>query len=265
MLKKLLLVGAGVLLLGGLFFGTSAVSYVSTFVGGVRESVENNVPIEFHLKRARDMVKDLDPEIRNARIKIAKEESELGKLRSRLNGAEQQLAKNESDIQRLNQDLLRGQSTYVYVNKTYSASDVEKDLENRFARYEVKKENADIMRKVIDAREIGLSAAQEKLSEMMTAKQQLGLEIENLQGRLAMVEVAKTASEINIDNSQLARTRDLLDEIEARIQVEESMLDVDGDAPGAIVLDAPESENISERVTKYFNGETAEENLVELD
>ena len=53
MIKKLLLVGAAVLLLVGLFAGTGIVSYVSTAVDRVQEQVKGNVPVNFEIDRAR--------------------------------------------------------------------------------------------------------------------------------------------------------------------------------------------------------------------
>ena len=49
----------------------------------------------------------------------------------------------------------------------------------------------------------------------------IGFEVENLEAQMKMVEVAQTASEFNFDDSQLSRTRKLLDDIRTRVEVAE--------------------------------------------
>jgi len=66
MLKKALFVGGGLAILAVLFFGRDAVSYVSTSVAKLHESVKDSVPVEFEIERARKMIKDLVPEISKA-------------------------------------------------------------------------------------------------------------------------------------------------------------------------------------------------------
>ena len=53
MMKKSIYVGAAVALLLGLLFGRDAVSYVSTSVSQLHQSVKDNVPIEFEIDHAR--------------------------------------------------------------------------------------------------------------------------------------------------------------------------------------------------------------------
>ena len=108
MLKKTAIVGAGVLLLLGLFFGRDACSYVSTAVGSVHDAVTDNVPLEFQIKRAHDMIKELDPEIQKNMHLIAKQDVRVQDLQDQLRDVEEQLAKNERDIKRLNSTALDG-------------------------------------------------------------------------------------------------------------------------------------------------------------
>ena len=66
-------------------------------------------------------------------------------------------------------------------------------------------------------------------SSLTRQQRELEVQIENLTARQRMVEVAKTASQIEIDDSQLARTRKMIDDISARIDTEEEMLSLDLD------------------------------------
>ena len=120
MMKKSIYVGAAVALLLGLLFGRDAVSYVTTSVGQLHQQVKDNVPIEFELERARNMIKDIQPEIRNSMHLIAKEEVKIEELREQIGNLETQLAKDEDTILNRKADLEEGESYYYYAGHRYS-------------------------------------------------------------------------------------------------------------------------------------------------
>jgi septal ring factor EnvC (AmiA/AmiB activator) len=252
MLKKGLLAAGGLALLLGLFFGRDMFSYVWTSVGNVRQTVKQSVPVKFELERARGMIADLDPEISRHKRDIAREELDLRKLEEQVKDEEGKLAKAWKDIQRLRGDLTRGDSNYVYAGHTYTSQQVETDLTNRFERYQTKEATVDKLRKILDARRRGLTAAEEKVKELIAAKRQLEVEVENLEARMKMVEVAKAASDFNIDDSQLSRTRELLSDIESRIEVDAQLVHADDLVIDEIPLEEPaEDTDILDRITEY--------------
>ena len=82
-----------------------------------------------------------------------------------------------------------------------------------------------------------------------------------------MVKVAQSTSEFNFDDSRLARTKDLVSDISARIDVAEKLVNAETTYPGEIDLDEAEKTNITEQVTKYFEASSqADESVaVKLD
>ena len=265
MLKKGLFAGGGLLLFLGLIFGRDVCSFVGTATGLVRESVRDSVPIQFELERARKMIASLNPEISKHKREIAREELEITKLGERLKQDEQKLTKRWSDIQRLRDDLSRGDSTYVYANGSFTTKEVETDLGYKFDRYTGSENIVEQNRKVLEIRGKALSAAQEKLTALIAAKQKLELQVESLQAKLKMVEVAQTASELNIDDSQLSRTRELLADIEARIDVDAQMVNADDLVFGEIQLDEPtENTSILERIAEYESNQDQSEIYVDV-
>jgi hypothetical protein len=93
---------------------------------------------------------------------------------------------------------------------------------------------------------------------MLSAKRQLEVEVENLQARLTMVEVAQTASPVSIDDSQLSSTRQLLDEIRTRIDVAEKLASSEGALEGSIPLDEAASDDLLGEIADYFGDGRAE-------
>jgi hypothetical protein len=124
----------------------------------------------------------------------------------------------------------------------------------------------DKLRKILNARERGLVAAQDKLKAMRAAQRQLEVDVENLEARLKMVEVAQTSSDFNFDDSHLSRTKELIAEIATRIDVAEKLVNADEQYPDQIPLEEPVSGDILEEVTLHFGWESPNlEQIAELD
>lgn len=249
----------------GLLFGRDAASYVSTSCGIVKQSVKDSVPVDFEIERARTMIRELDPDIRQNLQVIAREEVEVTRLRDQLAEAEKSLAKDRKEITRMKGDLDQGGSVFVYAGHSYTTKQVEADLTRRFDRYKTKEQTAEKLRQILKAREVGLLAANDKLKGMQGAKRQLEVEIENLKARLEMVKVAEATGNFQFDDSRLARTREAIQEISARIDVAEKLAHTSAAMPDQIKLDDEDSRNISEEVARYFEKHPTVENLVRLE
>jgi hypothetical protein len=253
MVKKGIMLGVAALVLVGLLFGREGVSHVKTSLGWVRQSVRDSVPVEFEISRARQMIKDLDPEIHRNMHLIAKEEVEVKHLRDQLSDADRQLVKNRSDIERLTYDLKKGDKHFVYCGKSYTSKQVENDLTRRFDQYKVKEATLGKLQQVLGARERGLDAGREKLKAMQAAKTQLEVDVANLEARQEMVKVAQTTSEFNFDDSRLSRTKQLVKDIGCRIDVAEKLVHAETTYPGQISLDDQKTNgDITEQITAYF-------------
>jgi hypothetical protein len=253
MVKKGIMLGVAALVLVGLLFGREGFSHVKTSLGWVRQSVRDSVPVEFEISRARQMIKDLDPEIHRNMHLIAKEEVEVKHLRDQLSDAEKQLVKNRSDIERLTYDLKKGDKHFVYCGKSYTSKQVENDLTRRFDQYKVKEATLGKLQQVLAARDRGLEAGREKLKAMQAAKTQLEVDVANLEARQEMVKVAQTTSEFNFDDSRLSRTKQLVKDIGCRIDVAEKLVHAETTYPGQISLDDQKtSGDITEQITAYF-------------
>jgi chromosome segregation ATPase len=258
MLKKSLLVGGAVVLLLGLFFGRDACSYLTTSSRWVKDTVTTSVPIEFQINRARDMIKALDPEIKQNMHLIAKEEVEIEKLGKQVDEQEAGLAQARDEILRLKTDLETGDKTFYYASHRYTADQVKTDLEGRFERYKVNEATLDKNQKILAVRQQKLEAARTRLDEMLSAKRDLEVQVENLEAQNEMLKVAKTASDFNFDDSQLARTKELIEDIRTRMEVESKLMN-EVQAAGEIQLEEPQTDvDITYRVSEYFGNGSAE-------
>jgi len=253
--KKTIVATLAVGLVAGLTFGRDTMSYFKTAYNGVTSGVEQSVPVEFQIERARQMVQDLAPEVRRSMHVIAKEEIELERLSGQIDRAETQAEKSKSDIMRLQSDLGSGQKAFRYAGHSYSRGEVEQDLSQRFARHKVADETLDHLKKMRTARQQNLDAASQKLTAMMSAQKQLEADITNLEAQRKLVEVAQASSDVMLDDSRLARAKGLIADIRTRLDVAAKLANSDVHYAGEIPLDQPTGENILDQVTEYFGGE----------
>ncbi len=251
MLKKAIVAGGAVALLSGLAVSPVA-SYTRCGVSWLQDSASDAVPLEWELKRARQMISDLKPEITDNAKRIAFEKIEVGRLEKQLSETQENLAKAQTDIQRLTDDLEGGNRHYTYAGKTYTSVQVHDDLKSRFKRFKTRRATADKLQQMLDARQASLAAAEQRMEEMLSARRQLEVEVENLQARVGALRVAQTASELNLDDSHLSQTRRLLDGIATRIDVEEETMEVDAEYFGGIQLEDENDGTLLEDIASYF-------------
>ncbi|MCA9230502.1 MAG: hypothetical protein KDA57_07615 [Planctomycetales bacterium] len=253
MFKKLVLSVLAVTLVAGVLLGSNAMSYLTTSCERVTQTVEDSVPLEFQIDRARKMVRDLEPEVRRSMHVIAKEEVEVEQLDKRISASEQSAEKSKSEIMQLQSDLQTGKSVFRYAGREYSSSEVKQDLAQRFARFKTSDATMASLRDMRDARQRNLDAARQKLAAMMSSQRQLLVEVENLEAKLKLVEVAQASSDLQLDDSQLARAKGLMADIRARLDVAAKLADADTNFHDEIPLDGPAPEDITEQVAEYFS------------
>jgi chromosome segregation ATPase len=257
MIKKALL---GVVALGVttlVLFGRDAASYVSTSYHKLTSSVQESVPVEFQIDRARQMVRDLEPEIRRSMHVIAKEEVALEQLNQQIDQNQGRVEKDKRDILRLQADLSENKDIYRYASRTYSGDEVKQDLSRRFNRFKVADDTLASMKQMRDAREKNLDAAQQKLAAMVNARRKLEVDVQNLEAKRKLVEVAQASSEYVFDDSQLARCKELITDIRTRLDVSARLANADINVDVEIPLDEATPSDITDQVAEYFklNGE----------
>ncbi len=254
MIRKVVYAFLATIVIGGVVIGTDLMSYVRTSLGYVNSAVKDLVPVEFEIERARRMIDDLVPEIRKHMEFIAREEVELDRLERQINQAKESLDKQRDEILRLKTDLQTGQTTFTYAGRTYTAEQVRTDLARRFERFKTAEATLANLEQIRDARVNRLTAARDKLEGMLAARRQLQLEVEHLQARVQMIAAAQTKSDYNMDQSKLARVKELVADLRSRLDVAARLVEAQVQLQDQIPLDEQPPADIVEQVDKYFAG-----------
>jgi chromosome segregation ATPase len=260
MLKKAAFYGLGLLLVGGLLFGSRIGPYAQTAFKKIRSSAEQSVPLTFQIDAARDQLKKIEPEIKNMVWQIAKEKAEIKRLEREVEAQTAGLGKKHEELLTLRNHLKSGETVYVATNgKAYTNARVEEDLRHRFSMFQTAEKTKEKSEQILDLRRKSLEQALAKLEQAQVNQRELEIELENLNARQRMVSVAKTASNINIDDSQLARTKSMIDEISAKIDAEEEMLNLAPKYLGEIPVsegDVSAQGDIAAEIDAYYGGDS---------
>jgi BMFP domain-containing protein YqiC len=246
-------VGLG--LLGGIVFGKDLVSYVRSSAKSVRTVVKDSVPIEFELRRARDLLDDIIPEMHaNIRL-IAQEEVEVAALKAEISKSNAAMTEEEGKIKVLRASLEQPRVQYTFADRTYGRNEVKEDLATRFERFKESELVLASKVRLLDSREKSLSAAVQMLAKTRGEKQRLENRIEALASQYRLVKAAAVGTQFQVDSSKLGQTEKLIAEIQKRLDVAERVLAHESkfvdSIPVNTVETVPETDLVAQ-VDEYF-------------
>ncbi len=269
MFKKLTLGTLGLLLVGGLLFGSNLFPYAQTAYDNVRTAAQDQVSVDFQLDAAKNQLNKIGPEIKAMVHKIAKEQVQIDRLATDLDQQSKRLEASYDEMMTLRSHVESGEKFYVATNgKAYSSSRVEEDLRHRFKLYQTAEKTKEKQTQILTLREDAIGSAIAKLDEAKSQQRELEVQIEHLTARNRMNEVIGTASNINIDNSQLAKAREMLDSLDARISADEEVLNIAPKYYGQIPVSADSitaDSDILSDMDAYFSKDSNSDDVDEDD
>ena len=247
------LIAVVIFCMAGVFiFGTDMVSYLRSSVRSVQTAVKDTVPIEFELRRGRDLLLEIIPEMHaNIRL-IAQEEIEVANLKTDIEGSEKVLADAGQQIQLLHKKMNLQHTNYIFGEHKYSRNAVKDELSRRFEQY---KESEIILKskhRLLAAREKSLNAAVQLLEKTRSQKRLLQDKIEGLASQYRLVRAAAVGSTIQVDSSKLAQTEKLIAEIKKRLDVAERVLAHESRFVQDIPLDTVDEKDLLVQIDEYF-------------
>lgn len=256
-------VGLG--LVSGMLFGKDAISYVKSSARGVRTAVKDSVPVEFELRRARDMIEEIIPEMHaNIRL-IAQEEVEVAALKGEIAKGQEALRDEENKIKTLRVALEQPRVEYSFAGRNYGRNEVKTDLAARFERYKDSELVLASRVKLLDNREKSLTAAMQMLEKTKSQKRILEDRIEALASQYRTMQAAATGSKFQVDSSKLAQTQKLITDIQKRLDVAERVMAHESKFVGSIPVnevDTVAETDLVAQVDDYFKARNDEPAVV---
>lgn len=245
----------GLAILGGLVFGTDLGSYVTSSANSVRTAVKDAVPMEFELRRARDMIDDILPELHANIRQIAQEEVEIAALKADIELCTASLGGERTKVKRLRTALGTQQVSFTFGNFQYDRGQLKEELSRRFDRIKEAELVLASKDKLLKHRSRSLMAAMEMLEKTRAEKVRLEDQIASLDAQYRLVQAAAVGSKLQVDGSKLARTRKLIGDIKKRLDVAERVLAHEVRFTEEISVDGIDEADLLSDVDEYLGAE----------
>lgn len=255
--KFIVLSVAGALLLGGILFGRDLFSYISSSASSVRAVVKESVPVEFQLRRARDLVNDIVPEMQaNVRL-IAQQEVEIASLKADIDQSHRAIGDERVRVTRLRDGLDTAQTSFTFGDFVYTREQIKQDLARRFDGLKEAEVVLAGKQRLLENREKSLQAAEQALERTRSQKAMLESQIAALEGQNQLVKAASIGSNFEIDSSKLAQSQKLIAEIKQQLDVAERVLAHQSQFVQPIQIDAVSETDLLKQVDEHLASEGA--------
>jgi hypothetical protein len=254
--KWSVMAGVGAMGAGMVLFGGDLVSYARSSVGAVRSTVKDSVPMDFELRRARDMVEQIVPELHaNVRL-IAQEEVEVASLQEDIAASSARLASERTALVRQREMLGTEQVLFTLGGQRYERSEVVADLARRADHVGEAQVILASKERLLKSRQGALESARQALAKSRTQKALLEDRVEALESQYRLVQAAGHGSSLAIDGSKLAQTQQLIDQIKKRLDVAERVLAHEARFTAPIPLEAISEEKVLAEVDELLSTPT---------
>lgn len=261
MCKKFVL--TGILLAAGAFalFGTATVSHITHGVGWLRAEVEDSVPVEYKLDKAREAIKAAEPKIRELNRSIAEKQVEIRYLERELVSLKARLGDQKDLLRTQFESLQVEQASYRFLGRDISRRNMRQDADLRLRRIKAADQVLKSKEERLDALVNGLGHVRSALDNLVAKREELITQVETLEAKRRETEAKKASTlDIRVDGSDLAEAADILARVEKELDVEMQVMENDRPLIGEHAIPG-ESDDVEARISAYLDGAEAPADL----
>ena len=136
---------------------------------------------------------------------------------------------------------------------------MKRDLAQRFDRFKEFELVLASKQRVLAARGKSLDAAMQLLDRTRAQKTTLGAKIEGLESQYRLLKASAVGSGIQVDDSKLAQTQKLIDQIKKRLDVAERVLAHESRFIQSIQVDTITEKDLVTQVDEYFEADKSKD------
>jgi len=263
MLKKAL-IGVGLLVvLGVIAWQTEAGSYICTAFKEGKAFCKKQVPVKFEIKRAKDMLANLEKLDDKLISALATEMVNKKKLEREVSEGDVALASARDDLRARNEQF----KTYAVSEKSsVQRETIAIDLERRFKRFKTMEQTLKTKKELLAQHDERVNAVKEQRDGLKAQRADLGSRVEGLETQVALLEAAEARSRHRIDDSQLTelnRVKELVDGLEERIEKSMTELqlreDIKASQPTASPSFSSSTSGLAQEIDSYLSSRVASE------
>ncbi len=266
--KWMLLGGAVLGGAGFLFLGTDFPSYVGTMASSVRESVTGQIPVEFELKRAEGLIRQIDPQIETCKRDLARSEVELDELHQSVNRLDQVVQTEEKKL-KVGARLLSGDgsTTVALAVDNGARRRVSADLQRTKDSYVNNVAILKAKRALIERQARAVDTAKQRLVAVRNEREALEDQVRSLKTQQQQVEaLAASSQRFDLDSTALSQAKEVIAAVRKRLDIAQRMLENDmvfqGDDP---TLVAVEQRDVQKEIEELFAAGGTPSGAIEIE
>jgi len=216
---------AAAAVVGGIVFGSDLGSYAKSSARCVSTAMKDNVPVEFELRRARDLLDEILPEMQANIRAIAEQEVELTDLKAEIADGDKALAEQKGKVAKVRDCLSTSGNSFSIGRIIYTRDELKGDLARRFERTKEAEMSLSGKRRLLSNRERTLAASMQALERTQGQRAQLESQIAALETQNKLIQMASVDTPgVHFDRSKLAQTEKLIADIKKQLDVSERVL-----------------------------------------
>ena len=243
---------------GFLLLGMSFPSYLRTSATSVRQTVQETVPIEFQLRRTRDLIDQVLPDLQSQVRIIAQEEVAIAGLVSEIARDQARLESEQAALLSLRTQMRGQQVSFQAGGSKITREQMTERIQQRFEQFKQGEMTLLSKQRLLEKRNDGLAAAISSLDTMRHRKAELELKVEALGAQCRLIQASAIESGSTVDATHLSEADQLLDQLETRLDVAQRVLAHEQEgAEMEIPLekDAVSEEQVLSEYDRYFGEE----------
>jgi septal ring factor EnvC (AmiA/AmiB activator) len=260
MIRKVVLGGALALGLSWLMLGNGVFHYLGTSWNWMQSSVQEQVPVAMKVERARQLIEEIEPEIRRQVHVIAETERGVADLDKQIASLEQDAETLRNVVYRQESDLRTG-GPFHYAGHSYTETEVRRDLRLRLARLEQREEHLAKLQDLRNARREHHQAAVDRLQAMKIARDEATQRLAMLETEIERVRLRQAESDFDYgDSTTLSELQGLLGKMESYVDAEQRYASDKLPEEGLIPTEAVESgdKDVLDAVARYREAKTSD-------
>jgi len=256
-MKKLLVIG--LVVMAGLWVvrKTNLVSYAGTLWTTVRQEAKAQVPTKFELDRIRHEIARMDGDIRGMVSPIAEHMATISKLRRDIQHNEGSLAEQKTTLLSITAALKEGEEQVSYKGSRVPAERLRRQLQRDFNSFKLLETQLGTQRKLLAAKEKTLEGAREQLNKLIAKKRDFEVRVAQLEAEEQLLTVARTGTNLSVDESRATEIQEALNGVEHRQEVERNKIVLTTGDPVTEGLPAQDQPTASvDEIRDYLQGTT---------
>jgi hypothetical protein len=254
--KMLILTGAVLGGTGFLLFGTNLGSYLGTMFSSVKEGIAGQIPVEFELKRATNLIQQIEPQIESCKRDVARAEVELEELQASVGKLEKVVGSEEKKL-KAGARLLSSEGEVVGVtlaSETLTRRRYERDLQRTMDSFRNNEAILKTKRQLIERQTEAVDVAKQRLLAVRAERESLADQVRTLRTQQQWIEsVAASQKRFDLDDSALSQAKEALAKVKERLNIAQKMLENDMVAQGDdVVAVAEPARDVLKEICEHF-------------